>query len=566
MSEPGTIRVAAVQFSIGADIEANLDTCLHWLDEARRCRPDLVVLPEFCNHLSWYDDKQHCFNVSARLDGPFLSAIAHKAKQLGTHVVVNCTVQREDGAATGSSLLYNPDGQLILDNTKQVYIGHENDFLEKAHEAGRVINTPLGRIGLYACMDGVINETPRCLALGGAELLLNSLNSFALDEASLHVPVRAAENKVFVVAANKVGPLVPEEMVTAVSQATGIPEVFLQGAGESQIVDPDGRVLAKASRDRAEVIWADIAPGRANEKQRPDGTDIMHARRPELYAPITRAPTPQPNPASPEQVSAAILCPNRMNDRGAITASVGKAVTAGAQLICLPPISHESDDLDGAAQQAEQLVPQVAEVCGEACVGTSIIQRVGNAFRNCAVLINQDGILLEQPQVHRSERHSFSQLGDGFSACDTAWGRVGVVTSDDSLYPETFRLLALEGVDAAMVPLDPLESWELEFGLLERSAENHINLLVATHSDAFGHGFITALPTDFTIMTTWTQRIFDGLLSHPECTRATPDSEVTLACVRPANAANKIVSKNTDLLASRPWQLSGAISRSTKNA
>ncbi len=570
MSEPNTIRIAAAQFSIGADIEKNLDTCLFWLDETRRCRPDLVVLPEFCNHLSWYDDKRHCFDVSVRLDGPFLSVIAQKAKQLGTYVVVNCTVQREDGSATGSSLLYDAHGQLILDNTKQVYIGHENDFLEKARDEGRVIDTPLGRIGLYACMDGVINETPRCLALGGAEILLNSLNSFALDEASLHVPVRAAENKVFVVAANKVGPLVPEEMVTAVSQATDIPEIFLQGAGESQIVDPSGRVLAKASRDRAELIWADIEPHRAKQKQRPDGTHIMRTRRPKLYAPITRASTPEATPASPERVSAAVLCPQGMNDLAAITASVTNAANEGAKLICLPPISHESDDLDLAANHAEQVVSQITEVCGDACVGTSIIRRVGNAFQYCAVLISQDGVLLEQPQVHRSERHSFSELGDGFSACDTDWGRISVVTSDDSLYPETFRLLALEGVNVAMVPLDPLESWELELGLLERSAENHINLLVATRNDAYGQGFITALPTDFTIMTKWTQRVFNGLLSHPECTRRAPDSEITLGCVRPANAANKVVSRNTDLLASRPWQLSGAISRhnntQTKNA
>ena len=42
-------------------------------------------------------------------------------------------------------------------------------------------------------------ETPRGLAVRGAQLLINSLNSFAFDEASLHIPVRAPENKVFVI-------------------------------------------------------------------------------------------------------------------------------------------------------------------------------------------------------------------------------------------------------------------------------------------------------------------------------------------------------------------------------
>ena len=169
MSKPdNTIRVAVVQFAAGDDLEANLATCLEWLDKASDCKPDLVVLPEFINHLSWYDDKQHCFDVSVTLGGPFLGAIAAKAKELGIHVVVNCTVQREGGTATGSSLLYGPDGSLLADNNKQISIGHENDFLEKATEEGPVVETALGRVGLYACMDGVINETPRCLALNGA--------------------------------------------------------------------------------------------------------------------------------------------------------------------------------------------------------------------------------------------------------------------------------------------------------------------------------------------------------------------------------------------------------------
>ena len=120
MTMPKSVRVAAAQFHVGADIQANLAACLHWLDAASRCKPDLVVLPEFCNHLSWYEDKQHCFDVSVRLDGPFLAAIAGRARELGIHVVVNCTVQRDDGSATGSSLLYSAAGELLADNTKQI--------------------------------------------------------------------------------------------------------------------------------------------------------------------------------------------------------------------------------------------------------------------------------------------------------------------------------------------------------------------------------------------------------------------------------------------------------------
>jgi len=565
MSEQNNIRVAVAQFHVGADIEQNLATCLYWLEQSSQCNPDLVVLPEFCNHLSWYDDKQHCFDVSVSLDGSFLAAIADKAQTLGIHVVVNCTVQRPDGSATGSSLLYSPGGKLLLDNTKQIYIGHENDFLAKAQSEGPIASTALGRVGLYACMDGVINETPRCLALNGAQLMLNSLNSFATDEASLHIPVRAAENKVFVVAANKVGPLVPEDMVEAISAGTGIPLKFLDGAGESQIVAPDGTVLAMASRDQAEYVYADIDVSRADDKRRPDGTDIFASRRPQLYQDIASDPAGQalPTMAGVDEVSAAVirLAAHTADIDEAVT-RVAEAAAAGAKLIALPPLAGDLDRLEQAAVYGEQVIERLSLACADAHVATAVVRRDEHGgYRYCAVLVGASGLVLAQPQVHRSERFAFSTLEDQFASVDLPCGRVAVVTSDDSIYPETFRLLALAGVEVALLPLSPLEDWELQTGLLERSAENRINLLVAPDCSDHGVGFITSLQTDFTVMTEWAERPFDGLLSQPQWHRCPADPGVSLYPVRPANAANKVVSRNTDLLADRPWQLVGAIVR-----
>ncbi|MEM1113626.1 MAG: carbon-nitrogen hydrolase family protein [Pseudomonadota bacterium] len=560
---PGTIRVAAVQFHAGPDIDANLTTCLEWLDRATACEPDLVVLPEFCNHLSWYDDKQHCFDVSVSLDGPFLTAIAAKAAELGIHVVVNCTVQRADGTATGSSLLYGPEGELVADNTKQIYIGHENDFLEKAASEGPVVDTALGRVGLYACMDGVISETPRCLALNGAQIMLNSLNSFATDEASLHIPVRAAENKVYVVAANKVGPLVPEAMVEAISEGTGIPLKFLSGAGESQIVAPDGTVLAKASLDQAEYIYADIAVDRADDKRRPDGTDIFSARRPELYSDITADAGAQVLPAMEGDLNlpAAVV---QISARGALAEAVERvqqAVAEGARLICLPPLLGDIFDPAAASARSAEIVAALCAVAGEAHVATDLVRARSGGFQYGAALMGADGVALFQPQVHRSERYAFSEPAHRFDSLELPGARVAVVCSDDSIFPETFRLLALAGVEVALVPLSPLEDWELQTGLLERSAENRINLLVATDTDAYGPAFATSLQTDFTVMTEWAERPFDGLLSQPEWHRCALRQMILPVTLHPANAANKVVSANTDLLAGRPWAVSGAISR-----
>ena len=85
-------------------------------------------------------------------------------------------------------------------------------------------------IGTYACMDGVVPEVPRSLAVRGARLLLNSLNSFALDEASTHIPVRAAENRAWLVACCKIGPLLPPDRLAEFSANMGVPGSMLRGA------------------------------------------------------------------------------------------------------------------------------------------------------------------------------------------------------------------------------------------------------------------------------------------------------------------------------------------------
>ena len=129
------------------------------------------------------------------------------------------------------------------------------------------------------------------LAVEGAQVLLNSLNSFALDEASLHVPVRAVENKVWVVAANKVGPLVPDRSIDDGGRAGRRAERAAARRGG----EPDRRARRHRRRGRARApVRPSSSPtstsARADDKRRPDGTDVMGSRRPELYDAIVAPP------------------------------------------------------------------------------------------------------------------------------------------------------------------------------------------------------------------------------------------------------------------------------------
>ncbi len=554
-----TIRVAAVQFGVTENISTNLHTCLRLIDHAAAQSPDLIVLPEFVNHIAWYQDADHCYRVAVSLDDDFIQQIAGRAAAHRCYIKINVTLKRNNGKVTGTNLLFDPHGEIVGLNDKQILMGNENNFLEPACEIAPILETEIGRVGMYACMDGVIPEVARALAVRRPQLLLNSLNSFAHDEAALHIPVRAAENKVFVVAANKVGSLVPETLREAVAARLKIDASFLEGAGESQIVAPDGTVLAKAPCQGEAVVVADIDLRQAENKLRPDGTDLLLSRRPELYRPIGQEPRPTTAVPAAASILGAVIQPHNTNEA---LEAVAQAIQQQAKLIVLPelfplPDGRATDPAAAAeesAQMHEALLRLLAAAPDDCAIAFTAVEQVESGWGHHGLLLNRQGVLLRQAQLHHTGRHPWvSALGQSIAVADLAWGRVALVVGNDAIYPETFRLAALQNVSVTAVSATILEPWESALGFPERAAENRMNLLVADRAESG----IYAITEDFTLWTEWKNRPFDGNINVPETTRA--DSTLTIAPLYPAAAANRFVSHRTDVVNGRPWRLAGPI-------
>ena len=561
-----TIRVAAVQLGAGIDVEENLANCLRMIDKAAEQKPQLMVLPEFVNHCSWYDDNEHCYAVAVPLDGPFTAAIAAKAQEHNCFIVVNCTVRRRNNGVTSTNILFGPDGKRLADTDKQVLMGGENNWLERATELGPITGTAIGKLGMFSCMDGVMNETPRCVALRGAQIMCNTLNSFANDEGSLHIPVRAAENRTFVVAANKVGPLVPPEMAEGVAAKLKIAAERLHGAGESQIVAPDGTVLARAPESGEAVVVADIAVNDADLKMRPDNTHIFRNRRPELYGPIAEKPRARNYVAKSDALNVAVYQP-RTEGSGA----VGEIVAAledlepAVRLIVLPELFDQVDgtvaDPAITAAQADETIAllQAALSGSDRMIVTSIVEAADSGFSHTGVAISADGVVLRQRQLHACGRHPWATvLGDEVATIDLDWGRLALIIGGDTIYPEAFRLATLQDVEVVAAPTAVLEPWENEFGLAERAAENRMTVVVGSRTTKGGVGMVAAPDKDFTLWTEWS-RPFNGDINHPNVTLANSEPGFTTALVDPSTAGNRTVTLKTDVVSSRPWTLLGPL-------
>jgi hypothetical protein len=82
-----------------------------------------------------------------------------------------------------------------------------------------------------------------------------------------------------------------------------------------------------------------------------------------------------------------------------------------------------------------------------------------------------------------------------------------------------------------------------------------------TQPSQLGASFANKLHRDFTVLTPWQERKFDGNLTYPLITRAGLAAGVTLAELTPYNSRDKIVSRGTDVVRGRPWRVAGAITR-----
>ncbi len=535
------LRVAAAQFAVGTDLAHNLATTCRMIEAAADGGAQLVVTPEFCNHLSIYDDDLHAWQVAIEPDGDWIAAVAEVAGRRGIWVQVNATVRRAAATdeqprprITNTNFILSPDGAVVTTTDKTVLMGAEGDHLSPSETPPVLTNSPFGIIGSYACMDGIVPEVPRSVAAGGARLLLNSLNSFALDEASVHIPVRAAENRAWVVACCKVGPLLPPDKVALFSQMMGVPADMLSGAGESQIVAPDGTVVARGPREGEAVVSAEIDLDRGGEL-RPDRTDPWAVRRPALYIPLA-APTPplDDHPRADRLRSAAAL---RLDQ-------IGDLVAAGTELIVLPELAITVDELGAVA----------ALLHGTTSI---VVSSVADGAAHVGVVIDRTGVIGRQTQLHAVGRHPWSvELGAEVTTFDLPWGRLAVVVGDDLVHPEVARLAALASVDVVAVPMDAQEPWETSLGVVERAAENRMCVVAATAAGSAGTSTIADLPPDFTLWATSRERPFDGTINQPDLHRPATDSDGTVtATIHPARSVNRQISKGTNLVDGRPWRI-----------
>jgi len=240
------------------------------------CLQEIFYGPYFCaeQQTRWYDTAEPI------PDGPTIRLMQDIARKHKMVMVVPIYEVEMTGVYYNTAAVIDDAGQYLGKYRKhhipQVNPGFWEKFYFKPGTGGYpVFPTRFGKIGVYICYDRHFPEGARELGLNGAEIVFNPSATVAgLSEYlwKLEQPAHAVANQYFVGAINRVGREAP----------WNIGEFY----GQSYFCDPRGQIIAQASRDKDEVVIADLDLDMIAEVR--NTWQFYRDRRPESYERIAK--------------------------------------------------------------------------------------------------------------------------------------------------------------------------------------------------------------------------------------------------------------------------------------
>ena len=469
------MRVACVQIEGRdlADAEAGLQRALAMIDEAAEGGADLVVLPECSFPAYFLRGRDDYARAPLRPWAEVVALVGGKARQHACHVVAGLVQPDESGALLNAAVLFGPDGAIAGSAAKSFLWHFDRHWFTKG-ERYPVFDTALGKIGLMVCADGRMPEIARILALRGAQVIVDptALVTGGGDRVALSnpqidymLPMRAMENGVWIVVANKVG----------------LEADTILYCGRSCVIDPQGHKVAVGSSDREEVVFGDIALS---------DTPLMPVTRaPGAYGMLTKPMEDQPiarllhEPLVLEETVvrvAAVQLFARASSEDYLARVEELLDTLSRQdvdLAVLPGILPEG--AEGDAAWSSEAMSRLAELSGRFGLGivAALTEREGSdKYRTCFIW-DAGEVAARYRKVH--------QGGRGYSAgldlpvFETRFGRLGIMLDDEGLLPEVPRCLMLKGADLIVWPARS-SRWPLRRVARARADENKVYVVLAT--------------------------------------------------------------------------------------
>lgn len=223
---------------------------------------DLLVLPELCTTGYTLAPEERDLLSEPIPDGPTTSFFLRYSREKKSTIVWGMAERDGDRFFNSAVLVHNG---FFLGKYRKIHLFlDEKDLFSPGDLPLTVWDVDGIRIGVMICFDWAFPEAARTLAFRGAQVIAHPAN-LVLPLCQKAMPVRAIENRIFTVTANRTGK-----------------EHGLRFTGKSLICGPDGKILSRARKSDS-FGSAEIDPTQASDKKVTPRNSVFEDRRPSFY-------------------------------------------------------------------------------------------------------------------------------------------------------------------------------------------------------------------------------------------------------------------------------------------
>ena len=266
--QPQKFTAGLIQIALEKDINHNLDKAAVWVNKTAKEGAQVICLPELFRS-QYFCQKENIdyFDLAETIPGPSTQTLGKIAKENKVIVIAPVFEKRAPGIYHNSAVILNTDGE-IAGLYRKMHIPDDPSYYEKYYftpgDLGyKTFSTKFGKIGTLICWDQWFPEAARLTALKGANVLFyptaigwhphekKEHGKPQFDSWMIVQRGHAIANGVYVAAVNRIG-LEKENDNSA----------GLEFWGSSFICDPQGIIIAQASQNKEELLFAEIDPVR----------------------------------------------------------------------------------------------------------------------------------------------------------------------------------------------------------------------------------------------------------------------------------------------------------------
>jgi N-carbamoylputrescine amidase len=249
-----TTTIGLVQMSCEQKPEINLKKAIAGVSDAAARGARIVCLQElFRSQYFCQVEDIELFKLAETIPGPSTKALGKIAKQKKVVIIASLFEKRAAGVYHNTAVIIDASGK-IAGKYRKMHIPDDPLYYEKFYftpgDLGfQTHDTSHGKIGTLVCWDQWFPEAARLTALQGAQFLFypTAIGWLPDEEESMNEAQHSAWETI------QRGHAIANGLFVAVVNRVGR-EGKLTFWGQSFVADPFGRIIAKASADREEVL------------------------------------------------------------------------------------------------------------------------------------------------------------------------------------------------------------------------------------------------------------------------------------------------------------------------